>query len=117
MVDLPVDQFDLTNAIVVRVAMVGMPAFQLRKGEEGLSVFDPAEVDPPLTEPEILDSFRDGSYVVVRAVDDVESRGLRVELIEGAAGLTDRLREAHRELRPAPGMGRSEFKAALKGLE
>lgn len=42
---------------VVRVCMPGQPAFQLRKGEEGISAFDPDAVDPPLTENEILDCF------------------------------------------------------------
>jgi hypothetical protein len=47
--------------MAVRVTEPGRPAFQLRKGEEGLSVFDPAAVQPPLTESEILDAFRLGS--------------------------------------------------------
>lgn len=51
---------DAGLAVVVRVATPGQPAFQLRKGEQGISVFDPAAVDPPLTEDEILAAFRPG---------------------------------------------------------
>ena len=40
--------------MVVSVTEPGRPAFQLRKGEEGLSFFHPATVQPPLTESEIL---------------------------------------------------------------
>ena len=36
--------------MLIRVADPGMPAFQLRKGEPGLSVFDTDAVTPPLTE-------------------------------------------------------------------
>lgn len=111
------DNLDSVTAVVVRVSTPGSPAFQLRKGEEGLSVFDPAGVDPPLTESEILDAFRDGSALVIRSVAAVEAAGLRVELVEGAGGLPERLRRAHRELRPGPGMSRPAFKQALKGLE
>jgi hypothetical protein len=111
------DVFDPGSLVVVRVATPGSPAFQLRKGEEGLSVFDPAGVDPPLSETEILDSFREGSVLLVRLATVVEAAGLRVEFVEGASGLPDRLRRAHRELRPGPGMGRPAFKQALKGLE
>jgi hypothetical protein len=111
------DDFDPSTPVVVRVATPGSPAFQLRKGEEGLSVFDPAGVDPPLTETEILDSFREGSVLVVRSVEAVFAAGLRIELVEGAGNLPDRLRKAHREMRSGPGMSRPAFKQALKGLE
>ena len=52
-----VTDFTRVVAIVVRVGVSNAPAFQLWKGEEGLSVFDPIGVDPPLTESEILESF------------------------------------------------------------
>src|SRR5688572_6876894 len=106
-----------TDSVVVRVGTPGAAAFQLRPGEEGISVFDPDGVDPPLSDTEILDSFRDGSLLVVRPVAVINSLGLRVEWVEGAAVLPDRLRAAHREIRPGPGMTRPQFKAALKGLE
>jgi hypothetical protein len=111
------DDFDLSMPVVVRVAMPDAPVFQLRKGEDGLSVFDPVGVDPPLTEAEILDSFREGSVLVIRSVAVVEAAGLRIELVEGAGSLPERLRKAHCELRPGPGMSRPAFKQALKGLE
>lgn len=53
--------------MVVRVDEPGRPSFQLRRGEEGLSVFDPDSVHPPLTEAEILEAFRPGNVVVVRS--------------------------------------------------
>jgi hypothetical protein len=102
---------------IVRVSVPGLPAFQLRKGEEGVSVFDPAAVDPPLTEEEILGSFRPGSQAVLRPVADIEAKGLQVVPVEGAETLPDRLRPAHQEIRPGAGMTRPEFKAALKELE
>ena len=50
--------------MVLRVTEPGHPTFQLRKGEEGLSVFDPVAVAPPLTTVEILENFRPGSFVI-----------------------------------------------------
>ncbi len=103
--------------MVVRVAEAGHPAFQLRKSEEGLSVFDCDAVNPPLTETEILDGFRPGSRAVLRSSAEIESKGLRVVPIPGAGTLPQRLREAHAEIRPGPRMARSQFKQALKELE
>ncbi|MBX6311614.1 MAG: hypothetical protein IRY99_01625 [Isosphaeraceae bacterium] len=86
--------------MVVRVAEPGRPAFQLRKGEEGLLVFHLGAVDPPLTEAEI------------------EAKGLRVVPIPGAEPLPSRLWEAHAEIRPGLGMTRAQFKQpCLKELE
>jgi hypothetical protein len=103
--------------MVVRVADSGRPAFQLRKGEEGLSVFDLGAVDPPLIEAEILDCFRTDSYLISRSVAEIEIKGLRVIPIPGASPLPPRLRQAHGEIRPGPGMTRAQFKQALKELE
>jgi hypothetical protein len=103
--------------VVVRVAEPGRPAFQLRKGEEGLSLFDPDLVDPPLTESEILEVFRSRSVLVVRSTTEVEARGLQVVPIPGTESLPPRMREAHVEIRPGAGMTRVEFKQALKELE
>jgi len=111
------DELDSGTSVIIRVGTPGSPAFQLRKGEEGLSVFDPLGVDPPLAEGEILNAFREGSILVVRSVEAVFAAGLRIELMAGAGGLPDRLRTAHLELRPGPGMSRPAFKHALKGLE
>ncbi len=102
---------------IIRVALPGQPAFQLRKGEEGISVFDPEVVDPPLTDEEILQSFRPGSLPIRRSIADIERKGLQVVPIEGAAILSDRLRQAHRELRPGTGMTRDQFKKTLRELE
>jgi hypothetical protein len=104
-------------AIVARVATPGHPAFQLRKGEEGLSVFDPHAVDPPLAEAEILEPFRPGSVVLYRTVAQITEVGLTLAVTEGAEVLPERLRAAHREIVPGPGMARPAFKAALKLLE
>lgn len=104
-------------AVVARVGTLGHPAFQLRKGEEGLSVFDPAAVDPPLTDEEILDAFRPGSVVVYRTVEQITALGLEIIPTEAAETLPLRLRMAHREIRPKPGMSRPAFKTVLKDLE
>jgi hypothetical protein len=103
--------------MVVRVTEADRPAFQLRKGEEGISVFDLEAVSPPMTEGEVLKSFRPGSQTVIRAVAEIEAKGLRVVPLPGAEPLPQRLREAHAEIRPGPGMTRAQFKQALKELE
>jgi len=102
---------------LVRVATPGQPAFQLRKGEEGISVFESQGVDPPLTNDEVLGAFRPGSQAVSRTVEEVEAKGLRVVPVEGIESLPAPLRQAHREIRPGPGMSRAEFKRALRELE
>lgn len=103
--------------MVVRVAEPGRPAFQLRRGEEGLSLFEPERVEPPLTEFEILEAFRPGSILVVRSAAELEAKGLLIVPIPGAEPLPARLREAHVEIRPGANMTRAEFKQALKELE
>src|ERR1700722_16549017 len=102
---------------VLRVGIAGQPAFQLRKGEAGLSVFDPIGVEPALTEDEILDAFRPGSVVISRSVADIEGGGLQITVPPGADVLPERLRFAHREIVPGPGMDRQAFKTALRKLE
>ena len=103
--------------MVIRVATPGQPAFQLRKGEEGLSVFDPDFVDPPLTVAEILSCFRPGSRSIVRSVPEIEGKGLIVIPVVGDAPLPSRLRLAHAEIRRGQEMTRDQFKQALKELE
>jgi hypothetical protein len=103
--------------MLVRVAEPGKPAFQLRSGEQGISVFDTEAVDPPLTEAEILASFRAGSRAVTKSVDEVRAKGLEVVPVPGTDPLPQRLRDAHVEIRPGPGMTRVQFKKALKELE
>jgi hypothetical protein len=103
--------------MVVRVVEPGQPSFQLRKGEQGVSVFDPAAVSPPLSEAEILNSFRPGSQTVSRSFEEIDQKGLRIVPVEGDETLPQRLREAHAEIQPGLGMTRSQFKRALKELE
>lgn len=102
---------------IARIAIPGYPAFQLRKGEEGISVFDMAAVDPVLTTDEILANFRHGSQLILRSIMDILAKGLYVAVIEGAESLPERLRQAHREIRPGAGMTREQFKKALRELE
>lgn len=104
-------------AVVIRVGTPGSLAFQLRKVETGLSVFDPAVMDPPLSEEEILDAFRSGSVVVYRTIEQITALGLEVIPTEGADNLPERVRVAHCEIRPGAAMARTAFRAALKELE
>ena len=103
--------------MVFRVSEPGRSAFQLRSGEEGLSVFDPERVDPPLTEAEILDAFRPGSLLVSRSIPEIKAKGLTLVPIAGAEPLPPRLRDAHAEIRPGSTMNRPRFKQSLKELE
>jgi len=100
-----------------RVGALGHPFFRLRPGELGISVFDPFAVDPPLTEQEILQSFRPGSVAVLKSKLAIDGAGLVVVAVTGATGLPQRLQDAHGEIRPGPGMTRSQFKRALGSLE
>src|SRR2546422_358982 len=99
--------------MIVRVTELGRAAFQLRKGEEGLSIFDTDAVDPPLSDAEVLDNFRVGSRLVSRSRTEIESKGLQVVPMTGVGPLPARLCEAHAEIRPGPSMTRPEFKRAL----
>jgi hypothetical protein len=101
----------------IRVGEPGRPCFQLRPGEQGISVFDSYAVDPPLTEDELLQSFRPGSTVMIKSTDEITATGLTVILVPGADPLPQRLRDAHAEIRPGPGMSRPQFKKALRSLE
>ena len=98
---------------VHRVFEEGRPKFQLRKGEEGLSVFDADE----LPEDEILPNFRPASRLYTQQVLFIESFGLKVEKTPGDWNLPPRLQENHWEVRPADAMTRHQFKIALKKLE
>ena len=50
--------------MLIRITEPGKPAFRLRKGEEGISVFDSDSVEPPLVEEEVAEAFRSGSETV-----------------------------------------------------
>jgi hypothetical protein len=99
------------------VVTPGRPAFQLQKGEAGLSVFDPQSVTPEVTEAEILNSFRAGSLVIAKPISAIEELGLRLEAVLGDPKLPLRLQQAHAEILPGPTMTRNHFKDALKRLE
>lgn len=103
--------------MLFRVADPSKPAFQLRKGEEGLSVFETDAVDPPLTEAEVLESFRPGSEAIALTAEDVDNRGMQIVPVLGAPVLPGRLQAAHAEIQPGEGMSRSEFKRRLKEFE
>ena len=103
--------------MIWRVSEPGGVAFQLRKGEEGISVFNPDAVDPPLTEDEVLAAFRPGNIAIVRSEDEIAAKGLRIIPIDGADVLPERLRHSHAEIRPSENMSRPDFKKALKELE
>jgi len=95
----------------------GRPAFQLRKGEEGISIFDTDAVEPALTESEILENFRAGSQVVHCSQTEIGRKGLVVVPVLGTHSLPSRLREAHMEIQKGPAMSRGQFKQLLKELE
>ncbi|MBI3465079.1 MAG: hypothetical protein HY000_18785 [Planctomycetes bacterium] len=95
----------------------GRPAFQLRKGEDGISVFDQEAVEPPLTEAEILEGFKPGCMIVTISIQKIEAKSLRVVRVPGAEPLSSRLQAAHMEIHPGPGMPRGQFKQVLKELE
>jgi hypothetical protein len=102
--------------MLVRVVEPGRSAYQLRKGEEGISVFDTEALEPALTQSEVLEGFRHGSQTVSCSRAEVESRGLVIVPIKGADSLPGRLREAHAEFRKGPEMSRGQFKQLLKEL-
>jgi hypothetical protein len=89
-----------------------VPAFQLRQGELGLSVFDASQVG----ESDILPSFREGSGVTSRTVSEIEGHGLTVEPTPGDQGLPQTLQDAHMEIKPGQDMTRNQFKQAIKKL-
>jgi hypothetical protein len=101
----------------IRVTEPGRPGFQLRKSEEGLSVFDTEAVDPRLTEAEILEVFRAESQLISRTREEIEAKGLMLVPVPGSASLPTRLRSVHAEIRKSPGMTRGQFKQALQELE
>jgi len=102
---------------LIRVFTPGHLKFQLRKGEFGISIFDLDAVIPPLTEPEILASFRPGSQSVSRTESEIHAQGLAIVSIPGGPQLPPRLQIAHAEIQTGLGMKRDQFKAALKRLE
>jgi hypothetical protein len=103
--------------MLVRIAEPGRPAFQLRKGERGISVFDTRAVEPELQDHEILAVFRSGSQTIERSREEIQRKGLLIVPLLGSDVLPERLRQAHAEIRPGGGMTRTQFKQALTELE
>ena len=102
------------ESAVHRVVTPGKAQFQLRSGEQGLSVFDASKVSPG----DILSAFREGSQLTTKTVKEIEGLGLKVEKTPGDANLPQHLQEAHMEIRPGPNMTtRPKFKQAIKKLE
>jgi hypothetical protein len=97
----------------LRVVEAGKPQFQLRSGEEGLSVF--LESQTPASQ--VLPAFRQGSQAVGRTIQQIEALELRVMRTQGDPNLPAALQENHFEIRPGPDMTRNQFKVALKKLE
>src|SRR4051812_10887567 len=93
-------------ARVHRVFEKGKPRFQLRQGEEGVSVFDARKVKPE----DILPSFREGSLITTQDTEWIESFGLRVVKTPGDLQLPRLLRDNHAVIGPGEGMTRKQFK-------
>jgi hypothetical protein len=102
--------------VLIRVALPGRPAFQLRPGEMGISLFDTNGVEPELTEDEVLSAFRSDSCAVILSPLQIADCRLQITEVAGGPALPERMRTCHREIRPEPGMTRNEFKQALKRL-
>jgi molybdopterin-binding protein len=103
---------ELVDGAVSRVTTSGVPAFQLRQGEQGLSVFDASKVGPT----DILSSFREGSGLVTKPISEIQGHGLTVEPTPGDPSLPQNLQDAHMEIKPGPDMTRNQFKQAVKKL-
>jgi hypothetical protein len=109
----PVIQVPQNPSAVCRIYEDGKPKFQLRKGEEGLSVFDADKIK----EADILPNFRPESMVTTQQRKLIESFGLRIEKTPGDPNLPQLLQDNHWEIRPGDNMTRHQFKVALKDLE
>jgi hypothetical protein len=98
---------------VYRVVEPGKPQFQLKKGEQGISVFDASKVKPD----DILPNFRPTSQVVKKPVTEIENLNLTVKSTPGDPKLPKILQDAHMEIQPGFQMNRNQFKLNLKLLE
>lgn|GEM_PF-2755703 len=96
-----------------RVYENGHPKYQLRQGEEGLSIFD-----AKISDADILGKFRTGNKIEMKSIDEIESKDLRVLQTHGDCVhfQNDELEDNHWEIRPGPDMNRSQFKVVLKTL-
>ena len=98
---------------VHRIYQPGKPRFQLRQGEEAISVFDAESVAPA----DVFPSFRPGNLIITVEIAMIESFGLMVAKTPGDPTLPDILQENHLDIQPREGMTRKQFKAALRALE
>ena len=103
----------MSEPSVHRVYNEGRPRFQLRQGEEAISVFDAEKVTPA----GILPNFRPGSLIATAEILTIESLGLIVVHTPGDPKLPQLLQDNHMDIRPGDGMTRKQFKAALRALE
>ncbi len=104
---------DEVSSRVHRVYETGKPRYQLRPGEEGVSVFDALKVMAKA----ILPYFREGSLVTTQDVARIEAIGLRIVKTPGDPRLPELLRANHAIIGPSEGMTRKQFKQALNSLE
>jgi len=65
----------------------------------------------------VVDQGKPAFQLVNRPREEIEAKGLVIVPIRGAEPLPERLRAAHAEIRPGPGMTRAQFKQALTELE
>lgn len=107
---------DVEEGDLSRVATPGKKAFELRQGENGISVFHQKGLDPHISDAELLEEFREDSRIVKISYKDLIRMGFTVEWVEGDEALPQRLREAHYEIRPGEGMNRNAFKKKIKEL-
>jgi len=96
-----------------RVYENGHPKYQLQQGEEGLSVFD-----AKISDFDILVKFRSGCKIEMKTFNEIQSSGLDVVQTHGECEhlRNNELEDNHWEIRPGPGMTRSQFKTILKTL-
>lgn len=98
---------------VSRVVEEGQPKYQLKSGEEGLSVF------AGMSDTAILGAaaWREGSSVETKKVSDIEAAELTLVQTHGDCDfLNEDGQDKHWEIRMAEGDTRNEFKAKLKSL-
>jgi hypothetical protein len=98
---------------VKRVYQNGKPKYQLRQGEQGLSIFD-----AQISDADIRAKFKPGSKTDTKSVDEIEKKGFSMVQTHGDCDhlQNDVLEDNHWEIRPAPGMTRKQLKVALKTL-
>jgi hypothetical protein len=91
--------------VIMRVVEEGKPGFQLRSGEEGLSVFDKNMISPE----ETLQEFRPNSSITERTVAQIRDKGMDVVRTPGnPAHLSPKACRAHCEIVPGPEMTRNQ---------